>query len=203
VRYGTNLAKCSSTWERIMEKPLDRRIQKTRMLLSNALISLIIEKGYDAVTVQDIIDRANVGRSTFYAHFENKEHLLLSGRGEFHKLLFPPDDHSQNTHPGPAIDFAALFNHIAENHQLAKAMMVNRNDQIVTGFFKDVIALKINDYLQQQDRPDTGKIKYQANAAAAAAISLVSDWLELGMPDSPAKMAEIARKLVLKMVEED
>src|SRR4030095_3323460 len=58
---------------------LDRRIQRTRDLLHQALISLMIEKGYEVITVQDIIDRANVGRSTFYAHYVGKQDLLLSG----------------------------------------------------------------------------------------------------------------------------
>jgi AcrR family transcriptional regulator len=62
-----------------MGKRKDRRIQRTRQLLRGALFSLIQEKGFEPLSVQDIIDRANVGRATFYAHFENKEDLLLSG----------------------------------------------------------------------------------------------------------------------------
>jgi len=58
---------------------VDRRVQRTRQLLNEALMSLIVEKGYEAITVQDIIDRANLGRSTFYAHYQDKEDLLLSG----------------------------------------------------------------------------------------------------------------------------
>lgn len=57
----------------------DRRIQRTRQLLQGALLSLIQEKGFESLSVQDIIDRANVGRATFYAHFQNKEDLLASG----------------------------------------------------------------------------------------------------------------------------
>ncbi len=56
----------------------DRRSQRTRQLLSTALIEVMLEKRYDEITVQDIIDRANVGRSTFYAHFLDKEDLLVS-----------------------------------------------------------------------------------------------------------------------------
>ena len=97
----------------------------------------------------------------------------------------------------------ALFNHIADNHHLAKAMMVDRNDQIVEGFFNDVIVLKIGDYLQQKKRLDDTLIKYQANAAATAVISLVSDWLDLSLKDSPAKMAEIASKMMLRIVKGD
>lgn len=57
----------------------DRRVQRTQQLLREALFALIQEKGFEKLSVQDIIDRANVGRATFYAHFDNKEDLLLSG----------------------------------------------------------------------------------------------------------------------------
>src|SRR5215469_17127521 len=57
----------------------DRRVQRTIQLLHEALLALIQEKGFEALTVQDILDRANLGRATFYAHFDNKEDLLLSG----------------------------------------------------------------------------------------------------------------------------
>ena len=56
----------------VAKKTLDRRVQRTRQLLQDALISMMIEKGYAATTVQDIIGRANVGRATFYAHFADK-----------------------------------------------------------------------------------------------------------------------------------
>jgi len=59
-------------------KVVDRRVQKTRQLLQEALTGLIAEKGYDSITIQHILDRANVGRSTFYAHFQDKEQLLHS-----------------------------------------------------------------------------------------------------------------------------
>lgn len=57
----------------------DRRIQKTQTLLRQALVSLIREKSYDLIAVKEILDRANVGRSTFYMHFRDKDELLVSG----------------------------------------------------------------------------------------------------------------------------
>ncbi|MGH9627203.1 MAG: TetR/AcrR family transcriptional regulator [Bryobacteraceae bacterium] len=65
--------------KRRVAKKNDRRVQRTQRLLRGALLSLIQEKGYETLSVQDIIDRANVGRATFYAHFNNKDDLLVSG----------------------------------------------------------------------------------------------------------------------------
>jgi AcrR family transcriptional regulator len=65
----------------------DRRVQRTRKLLQEALMTLILEKGYEAMTIQDIIDRANVGRATFYNHFLDKQDLLVSGFAELRVSL--------------------------------------------------------------------------------------------------------------------
>jgi AcrR family transcriptional regulator len=64
----------------------DRRIQKTLKPLRDALASLISEKPYDSIVIKEILDRANVGRSTFYMHFRDKDDLLLSG---IHQMLGP------------------------------------------------------------------------------------------------------------------
>jgi len=79
-------------------KAEDRRVRRTRTLLQDALIALILEKGYEAVTVQDIIDRADVGRSTFYAHFLDKQQLLLSRVEELHAFL--AQQHAQGVTSG-------------------------------------------------------------------------------------------------------
>ncbi len=65
----------------------DRRIQKTRKALHEALISLMYSQRYDAILIQDILDRANVGRSTFYAHFRGKDELLVDGLDGLRELL--------------------------------------------------------------------------------------------------------------------
>jgi AcrR family transcriptional regulator len=57
---------------------IDRRVQRTRELLQKALIELISEHGYDAITIQDIVERANVGRTTFYLHYSSKDDLFMS-----------------------------------------------------------------------------------------------------------------------------
>src|SRR5439155_5720061 len=66
---------------------VDRRVQRSRQLLQDALIAMMIEKGYEATTVQDIIDRANVGRATLHAHFADQETLLTSRLEDLRGLL--------------------------------------------------------------------------------------------------------------------
>src|SRR5437870_7469759 len=66
---------------------VDRRVQRSRQLLQDALITAMIEKGYEATTVQDIIDRADVGRATFYAHFADKRTLLGSRIEDLRTML--------------------------------------------------------------------------------------------------------------------
>ena len=69
------------------DEKVDRRVQRTQNLLKRALMQLINEKGYDAVTIQDITDRANLGRTTFYLHYQSKEDLLLDHHAEFLELM--------------------------------------------------------------------------------------------------------------------
>lgn len=65
----------------------DRRVARTKQMLQEALLALVRERGFEALSVQEILDRANVGRATFYAHFKNKEDLLFYGFGEFQLSL--------------------------------------------------------------------------------------------------------------------
>ena len=96
----------------------DRRVGKTRRALKDGLTDLILEKGYEAVTVQDIIDRADIGRSTFYAHFTDKEDLLMAILSD---LQVPgPDTSAAND---PAFGWTLeLFNHFGSGKRLFKAL---------------------------------------------------------------------------------
>ena len=98
----------------------DRRVGKTRKALKEALTDLILEKGYEAVTVQDVIDRADVGRSTFYAHFVDKDDLLMAILAD---LEMPAPDHTAWTPDDPAFGWTLeLFRHFGSGRRLFKAV---------------------------------------------------------------------------------
>lgn len=98
----------------------DRRVNKTRKALKHALTDLILEKGYEAVTVQDVIDRADVGRSTFYAHFIDKDDLLMA---IFADLEEPGPDIARWKPDDPAFGWTLeLFRHFGSGKRLFKAV---------------------------------------------------------------------------------
>src|SRR5215216_6649589 len=108
-------------------KKADRRVERTQRLLREALFSLILEKGFEALTVQEIIERADVGRATFYAHFDNKEDLLVSGLDRLLESL--KGRQREALARGGGVDqmvFAFsrdLFAHAEEHRELFRAMV--------------------------------------------------------------------------------
>ena len=98
----------------------DRRVSRTKRSLKDALTDLILEKGYEAVTVQDVIDRADVGRSTFYAHFLDKDDLLMATLAD---LDVPSPDTTGWQPDDPAFGWTLdLFRHFGSGKRLFKAV---------------------------------------------------------------------------------
>src|SRR6476660_8751547 len=97
----------------------DRRVARSRRALKEALTDLILEEGFEAVTVQDVIDRADVGRSTFYAHFLDKDDLLMAILAD---LEMPGLDPGSWEPDDPAFGWTlALFRHFGSGKRLFKA----------------------------------------------------------------------------------
>lgn len=116
---------------------LDRRVQKTRKLLQDALMELVSEKGYESVAIREILERANVGRSTFYVHFQDKDQLLHSILNRLNELFEQHEKQFLNAKKNIGnADFMSLthefsptlslFQFIGRNHLFFKAMLGNR-----------------------------------------------------------------------------
>ena len=113
----------------MVKRATDRRVQRTRQLLQDALISMMIEKGYEATTVQDIIDRANVGRATFYAHFADKETLLASRIEDLRAMLTQQQQQALATRGGVrerGLGFSLAMLEHARSHLPLYAMIVGQ-----------------------------------------------------------------------------
>ncbi len=177
-------------------RPPDRRVRRTKQRLNDALESLIIEKGSDKITVQDLIDRADVGRSTFYAHYETKDDLLVS----WTELADDMELHmaQEQTDAGSIMPSLALFRHLGEHHHLYKAMLGGRGIDIVT----EMIHSKLLGHatLVLERRPDTSDqttipIEVRAAFLASSLLALLTWWLDNDMPYPPESMDQMYHEL--------
>ncbi len=179
------------------ERPPDRRVRRTKQRLDDALVSLIIEKGYDKITVQDLIDRADIGRSTFYAHYETKDDLLirsvdqLAAEMELEMAQQPSD-------AGSIMPSLALFRHMAEIHHVYKAMIGSRGIDIATEMVHSSLLRHARSGLEQ--RPDasdqtTIPIEVRAEFLAGSLLALLTWWITNDMPYPPERMDQIYQEL--------
>ena len=120
-------------------KVTDRRVRRTRDALRDALLKLILERGWDAVDVRDICERADVGRSTFYTHFADKEDLLLSGFDDLRKALKALRPAVAGS--GKPLAFTrGLFDHAHANRWLFRALVGKRSGLAVQKRFRQKLA---------------------------------------------------------------
>jgi AcrR family transcriptional regulator len=181
-----------------MQAKTDRRIQRTRQLLEDALLALIVEKGYTAITVQDLLDRANLGRSTFYGHYRDKDDLLESVFERFKKVLAPADvrlpaeGHGPGSgEPSPSL---AFFRHAGEQHRLYKAMVGKRGSETVRKLLYQYITTLMKSHLEQT-LPDDGKMAVPREVAVhyfvSSYLALLTWWLDNDMPYPAERMDEM------------
>jgi AcrR family transcriptional regulator len=145
VRYETNGACCPGT---SMTKTVDRRVERTRRTLREALVTLVLERGWDEITVKDVCDAADVGRSTFYAHFADKEELLTSGFDALAAHLRQPGERP----PGTVLQFALpLAEHALDNRRLFRALIGKHSGRVVQRLFRQLVLDLVADELATVD----------------------------------------------------
>jgi len=181
----------------------DRRVARTQHSLHVALNTLILEKGYEAVTIKDITDRANVGRSTFYAHHGSKEGLLLSGLQHLRVMLLAHQREALAASDGTrerVLGFSRTFyEHVHEYRDVYHALVGNRGGPVVTGGIKRIVADVV--------RIELGPIKGNSRDAVPrdaviqftvdALFSILLWWFERNPKLSPTEADAIFRRLTL------
>jgi len=182
-----------------MEK-VDRRIQRTQDLLGDALISLIVEKGYDEVTIRDVTERANVAYSTFFRHYRDKDELLTTRLGEEIEELIRRIEAASAADPHDAtVEGALIFQHAQEHSVLYRVLLSSIETVKVRQRIRQVIAeifSKTCQPIHQKEAripPDVA-----ANHMAIALLGLIEWWLEHDMSYPVEQMANIYERLILK-----
>jgi AcrR family transcriptional regulator len=186
--------------------PTDRRVRRTRELLRVALLSLIQEKGYDRLTVQDILDRADVGRSTFYAHYRDKDDLLLSGFEDIRAALAAERDAAEMG-VGRKVEFLqpmlVVFQHVGAHREFWEPLSRKGGADLVARILRDNVTDLVREHFRSQF-PDAKGTQTQLEAAiqfvTGACMGLLSWWLDNDVPYPAEELYSIFRRLATQGV---
>ncbi len=178
-------------------KVSDRRVQRTRRTLREALIALLLERGWDAVNVQDICERADVGRSTFYTHFADKEDLLAGGLDDLGEGLRHAPATSEPGHPLPLT--RALLEHAWENHRLFRALVGKRSGEPVLRRFRELLLGLVREDLSTRG-PAGPRFEATTQFVAGGLAQLLGFWLDARSPIPLAEMEAELLSLVTPIV---
>ena len=184
-----------------MAKP-DRRVQRTRELLQKALIELIRERGYDTITIQEIVDRANVGRTAFYLHYGNKDELFVSCHeaivSEFHFGPLYPLSRVELLSPEAPPGMIAAYQHLESARTLLAPIFQGKDNLLLLRrILRDWNAKTIEANLRATfiEAESTIPFDVLSNYLAGAHMALVQWWLEKHQPQSPEYFAQISHRL--------
>jgi AcrR family transcriptional regulator len=183
------------------QQPIDRRVRKTRELLRGALLDLILEKGYDRVTVQDILDRADVGRSTFYAHYRDKDDLLLSGFEDVRSAIAAEHEAVERgrTRKVAFLDpLLPVFTHVEGHRHFWEALSRKGGADVITRILRRSVDDLVREHVRSEF-PDVEERREEVEPAirfvAGACMGMLLWWLDSGAPQTAAEIHATFRRL--------
>lgn len=177
----------------------DRRSTRSRRLLSEALISLLQEKSYEEITVQDLLDRADVGRTTFYTQYFDKDDLLSSEIAHMVDIMSHHLDAAPSTRAGISIPSLELFTHVAEFHRGYWALLHGRGIELAHRAIRTALAQRVERHIRlhlTRPIPDVA-IAITTESAVGSFLALLHWWAEDEMRVSPEEMDHYFQQLVL------
>ena len=176
------------------KKP-DRRTQRTRRQLSGALVDLIKEKRFDDITVQNVIARAGVGRSTFYSHFRDKEDVFEQQWEQFIERLAGQINWAK-AGTGSFVPVRSLFQHLQEAQSFYRGLVRSRKIDAIFKSGIEYLSHKIEAALKRSVIRPSIPIPILSNYLASELFALLKWWLDAGMPYTPESMDEIFHRLI-------
>jgi AcrR family transcriptional regulator len=174
----------------------DRRVKRTQQLLARALIALTLEKGYEAVTIRDITERADIGYATFFRHYHDKDELLKDVLdvvlNELIDLLGPaiPAD--------PTTLGVLLFRYVQEQSEVVRVLL--RSHTLLRPIIEAATQNVVNMHTARPDSPIP--LEIAAHHIVTASISLIQWWLDHQMPYPPEQMGIVYYELITRPTEE-
>jgi len=193
----------------------DRRIQRTRQALHAALLELIKEKDYDAISIEEITERANVGRATFYLHYKDKEELLLE---EFSETMYEraqalseipfsawlPVWEEDPKEKKPFQPLLMVFQHIYDNSELYYLILRSAHSSRIVERIRKVSTEAIVKFVENKMQTDPipllfeVPIEFFAAFFSGALISIVSWWVKEDLRHTPEEVTNMFRSLFFR-----
>ncbi|CDX32343.1 Transcriptional regulator, TetR family [Mesorhizobium sp. SOD10] len=184
-----------------MPRDIDRRAARTRKALHQALLTLMLRKGYEALSVQDIIDEADVGRSTFYAHYTGKEDLLRSGfqmlRGELEEAQSTARAGAEASHDDPLGFSTAMFEHAARYADHYRTMIGGRGGAVTENEIRLILSEMVRQELPPTLYGDAIPRDFVVQFIADAFLTALNWWFERKPRLLPSQVDAMFRRLVL------
>jgi AcrR family transcriptional regulator len=180
----------------------DRRSRRTRQLLGNALVELMLEKNFESITVQDILDRADIGRSTFYAHYTDKESLLLS---QIENVIHELEQHAAEADSSDAslLPSLELFRHVKDQRRLMQAFVWGRGAEILTQDFQGQVSKLIEEKIRSavgDERRAAMPSSLIAKFVASTFLMVLRWWFDEDMGHTPEQMNAMFQRLVMPAI---
>jgi len=181
----------------------DRRVERTQQLLRAALLSLIEERGFEVLTVQDIIDRANVGRATFYAHFDNKQDRLVSGfeglRTALKELQRQANARQMDSDERLFAFSHEMFAHIAEYRRVFRMMVGKQSGTLVQQLLQKIVVDLVRDDIkalgrrrENRSEPSEGIVQFVTGGLFGLAMLWATGKLALSVDEVDALFRRLA-----------
>lgn len=183
---------------------MDRRQRKTRVAIFSAFSSLLAEKSYGKITVQEIIDEANVGRTTFYAHFETKDDLLKELCGELFGHIIGSAMDCTHTHGlysdgnTPESVFCHLLQHLQENDYNILGLLSSESCDIFLRYFKDSLnGLIRTQFVEQKQSTHTELPQdFLINHISGSFVEMVLWWIKGHRKQTPEELDRYFRAVI-------
>lgn len=181
---------------------MDRRQQKTRAAIFSAFSTLLAKKSYSKITVQEIIDAANVGRTTFYAHFGTKDDLLKELCRELFGHIIGSAMDCTHTHglysdgTAPESVFCHLLQHLQENDNNILALLSCESSDLFLRYFKDSLNQLIKTQFVDQNRKTAVPQDFLINHISGSFVEMVLWWLKERRKQTPEELDRYFRAVI-------
>ncbi len=184
----------------------ERRRMQTRALLIRTTTALVLEKGFDAITIQDITDRADLGRGTFYIHFKDKEEVVWAAFQDLFQSL-EREAHEALDRNTPQVEYYGLLNifrHAEKNRDLYRVMFSGQGSAALTARAQDFLAQVFLYDIRHAPAPGPSQVDFKIPEEVEAQIltgmisRLLQWWLEKPRGYTPEDMATMAYEVLYR-----